>query len=165
MMMGSLRCRNLAFLMVMRMHIMNTKTINYKEKKTEDDIVLDSEDRNVYELFEDILGECDTEKSAIFERVYRLRYDEEFESKTNECYAINRKEQNNWLQRVQELQYQRMFDSTHMILFHASARFDGVGLGDSEEHRRFVQFSADKRQEIKKQNEPVFDYNAFMREK
>lgn len=89
-------------------------------------VVLDASQRNVYEWFEDELGECEPDTCSIFERTYRSRYDCEFEaaSDADECYALNEKEQGDWLQRVAEVQYQRILDAMHTILFHSSARFD-----------------------------------------
>merc|ERR1712113_46136 len=82
----------------------------------------DNDDRNVYELFEDVLGDCDVEKCALFERNCRLRYDDDFEKENALYYALNEKEQSDWFERVQELQYQRRLDSMHILLFHTSAR-------------------------------------------
>ena len=112
-------------------------------------IILDKENRNIYEWFEDNLGECKPENCAIFERTYRSRYDSNFENKSDEYYLLNKKERKDWLQRVSEIQYQRIFDGMHTILFHSSARFDCMGLGNSEEHRKFVMLSTQRRKQIK----------------
>lgn len=130
----------------------NIKINNTKKKKKIYNVVLDSENRNIYEYFEDNLGERDPEKCAIFERTYRSRYDSNFENKTEEYYILNKKEKQDWLQRVSEIQYQRIFDGIYTILFHSSARFDCMGLGNSEEHRKFVILSTQKRKAIKKEN-------------
>lgn len=116
-------------------------------------MVLDAENRNVYEWFEDHLGDCDEAgKCSIFERTYRSRYDVHFEEEAAKYYQLNPKERDEWLERVAEVQAQKILDGMHSILFHSSARFDAMGLGNSESHRKFVMLSTEKRKRIQREN-------------
>ena len=92
-------------------------------------VILDKENRNIYEWFEDNLGECDAEKCAIFDRTYRSRYDNGFEKKSDDYFVLNVKERQDWTQTAAEIQYQRVFDAIHTVLFHSMARYDCMGLG------------------------------------
>merc|ERR1712154_611528 len=83
------------------------KTQRSNNNKKQYKIILDAENRNIYELFEDNLGECDSAKCSIFERTYRSRYDSGFEQESNAYYVLNDKECGDWLERVSEIQYQR----------------------------------------------------------
>ena len=113
-----------------------------------DGIALDSEGRNIYEFFEDILGDCDVEKCAIFERYTRSLYKTTFREKINKYYALNAKEQNDRKQGRREVLYQQLFDAYHVCLFHTSARYHGIGLGNSEEHKRFLKFDRERYQRM-----------------
>ena len=112
--------------------------------RTFDGIALDSEGRNVYELFEDILGDCDVEKCAIYERYTRSRDEATFWEKINKYYALNGKGHC-----IDERQYQELFDGFHVCLFHSSARYQGIGLANSEAHRRFLQYSREHYQKLR----------------
>jgi hypothetical protein len=101
--------------------------------------------RNVFEYFEDEVGDCEAADCGIYDRTFRSRYDPQFQRARAKSYGVSDKLAANVVTKMQEIQYQKSLDALHVLLWHSSEKYYASGLEDSEEHRKLIRLGGEKR--------------------